>query len=293
MSTDPDDLLKRAYQILDLPAGAPLDDVKAAHATLVNGRGKRRDDWEHVKDIEWAYETLIERLRPQQEASHTDEPSSRASACVAERYSISDYVKAYIFPSEDGPVNPLYLWGRAFFFVLMVAWGLKFIFAPIKGDYIGRSFMHLINLPFHEAGHLILAFFGDFIRVLGGTLMQILIPLVCAAEFVRRGDAFGGSFGLWWTGQSFIDAAPYIYDARAGELMLLGGVTGQDAPDYHDWHNILERLGLLSYDHVIAYLAKYFGAIVLLLAVTWAACTLVRQYRTYRTSGPELPGPRL
>lgn len=179
----------------------------------------------------------------------------------------------------DNSLNGLYFYGRLLMFLFLTVWGVKFIFAPIGGEYIGSSFMHLINLPFHEAGHLIFSIFGDFMRVLGGTVAQILIPLVCAIAFLRRRDGFAASCALWWMGQSFVDAAPYIYDARAGQLMLLGGITGQENPDFHDWHNILERLNLLPFDHIIAYLSKSAGVVLILLSLAWAGYTLARQYR--------------
>lgn len=143
---------------------------------------------------------------------------------------------------------------------------------------MGSSFMHLINLPFHEAGHLFFSFLGDFMGVLGGTLAQILIPFVCVVAFLRRSDSFAASCALWWMGQSFVDVAPYIYDARAGELILLGGVTGQDAPDFHDWHNILERLDMLFSDHAIACLSKGVGVSLILVSFLWAGYCLAEQY---------------
>jgi len=109
--------------------------------------------------------------------------------------------------------------------------------------------------------------------------MQVVIPFVCIIAFLKKANVFAAAIALWWTGQSFIDVAPYIYDARAGELMLLGGVTGQDAPDYHDWHNMLERLDLLEYDHTFAYGAKYTGVILILLALAWGLSVLIRQYK--------------
>ena len=38
------------------------------------------------------------------------------------------------------------------------------------------GFIHGIDLIFHEAGHVIFGFFGQFLAVLGGSLMQVLIP---------------------------------------------------------------------------------------------------------------------
>ena len=145
--------------------------------------------------------------------------------------------------------------------------GSEIHLCPYQGDYVYRSFMHLVDLPFHEAGHLVFTFLGDFMHVLGGTLGQVIVPAVCAAAFLRQAEPFGASCCLWWTGQSFIDIAPYVYDARAGQLRLLGGVTGQDNPCFHDWHNILGRLGLLSYDHALAYAAKFTGVLLIVLSL--------------------------
>lgn len=164
--------------------------------------------------------------------------------------------------------------GKTLLALVLLIWGLIFVFSPIGDDYVGQSIMHMINLPFHEAGHLIFSSLGDFMRVLGGTLMQVGIPLLCVGTFLRRGDNFGAACALWWVGQNFIDVAPYIYDARAGELMLLGGTTGQEAPDFHDWHNLLERLGCLNWDHALACSAKVTGSVLILLSSLWVGWLL-------------------
>lgn len=184
--------------------------------------------------------------------------------------------------AADECSKSLYFYGRVVLFLVLAWWGIRFIFAPVPGDHLYSSFMHLINLPFHEAGHLIFSLLGDFMRVFGGTVTQILMPVICVIAFLRKQDTFAASCSLWWVGQNFIDVAPYIYDAHAGELMLLGGLTGQDEPDFHDWHNILERLDLLPYDHIVAYLSKTVGVIVILLSLSWAGYTLIRQYRTIK-----------
>jgi hypothetical protein len=145
----------------------------------------------------------------------------------------------------------------------------------------GSSFLHLVNLPFHEAGHVFFRLFGRWMMSLGGTLGQLLIPLVClSALLVKTKDPFGAAVCLWWFGQNFIDIAPYINDARKGELMLLGGVTGQEADyGYHDWEFILNEVGLLNYDRVLARLAHGLGVVLMLLSFFWAGYLLQRQYK--------------
>ena len=57
-----------------------------------------------------------------------------------------------LIPYED---NPFVRSARMLVWLGLAIWGVKFMFTPIKGEAFSESFMHLINLPFHEAGHII------------------------------------------------------------------------------------------------------------------------------------------
>jgi hypothetical protein len=128
---------------------------------------------------------------------------------------------------------------------------------------------------------------GDFMAILGGSLMQVLMPLICLVVFVGKyRNAFGGAATLWWVGQSIIDVAPYIYDARAQEMMLLGGVTGRDVPGYHDWNNLLDQLDILMWDHTLAQTAWSFGAVLMVCALGWGAGLLFLQWRHVKDNPP-------
>lgn len=165
----------------------------------------------------------------------------------------------------------------------MVWWGCRFIVAPLDTNYTGESVLHLINLPFHEAGHLIFMPFGRFMMFFGGSLGQVVMPMVCLGTFlVKTRDPFGASVALWWTGQNFMDIAPYINDARAMDLILLGGVTGKET-DGHDWNNILTMLGLLEWDHGLAQLAYNFGIVLMLVSFAWGSWLLLRHHRRLST----------
>lgn len=176
-------------------------------------------------------------------------------------------------------VSPFAFGGRVIVFLVTLIWGFKFIFHYIDSEYSGQSFLHGVTLAFHEAGHLIFAILGDFMGVLGGTLMQVLVPAICVGAFLKAKDAFAAAVALWWMGENFIDAAPYINDAQRQELILLGGVTGQDVPDFHDWNNILGRLGLLRFDHAIASAVHILGSIIIIAALVWAGYALWLQYK--------------
>lgn len=104
------------------------------------------------------------------------------------------------------------------------------------------------NFAVHEAGHPLLGALSMRIAVYGGTLAQLLFPAVCMLEFWRRRAAL--SYGLCgvWLGQSLLNVAIYVADARAMRLPLAG--FGDNA--LHDWHLILSRWGLLRQDTLIA-----------------------------------------
>lgn len=178
--------------------------------------------------------------------------------------------------------SPIVLVGHFFVWVVLLVWGIKFMFTPMQGEAFSESYMHLLNLPFHEAGHVIFSPFGRFIQVLGGTLGQLLAPLAVTLSFLFKADRFAATVGLWWLGQSFMDIAPYIDDARAGQLILLGGVTGSEVEDYHDWEIILTRLGLMQYDHLIARISFSCGVLLMLAALIWGGWTLYCRNKVQR-----------
>lgn len=173
--------------------------------------------------------------------------------------------------------NPAIWLGRALTWVVLGLFSLSFLSHPIDPEAPGSGLFHLIHLPFHEAGHVVFQPFGRFIHVLGGTLMQLLAPLLVMGSFLYRRNPFGAVVGLFWLAHSFMDCAPYIDDARAGQLELLGGVTGSEMPDYHDWEVMLKQLGMLSYDHTLARMFWGLGALLMVASLAWGAFILKRQ----------------
>lgn len=182
----------------------------------------------------------------------------------------------YVNPEIDA----IRFYGNVLIYLVFFIWGWQYILMDLESNEIASSFMHNINLVFHEAGHVFFRLLGDFMTVLGGSLFQMIMPLVVIAAFVfKNQDNFGASIGLWWLGQSMMDIAPYINDAKALELMLLGGGTGADRPGSHDWENILMDLNMLEYDHSIATMADASGSMLMILAFVWGATILLKQYQ--------------
>ena len=183
--------------------------------------------------------------------------------------------------------DPLVFGARLALFVLLLLWSWPLITSSIESNYVGESFLHLVNLPFHEAGHLVFRPFGQYIGSLGGTLGQLAMPLAaCLVLLLKTRDPFGAAIAFWWFGENFLDIAPYINDASAGRLPLLGGNFGHSAPyGFHDWEYLLNEIGLLSLDHTLASLSFFSGALMMLAALSWAALLLTRDWKRREVGG--------
>ena len=68
---------------------------------------------------------------------------------------------------SDTSTDSLRFAGRVVVFLVLLWWGRAFIFTPLETNYTGESFLHLINLPFHEAGHILFIPLGQFMTILG------------------------------------------------------------------------------------------------------------------------------
>jgi hypothetical protein len=123
------------------------------------------------------------------------------------------------------------------------------------------AFIHGIDLVFHEAGHVIFGFFGEFLAVLGGSLTQVLMPVIATVAFLRTRQWASGAVTLFWTGQSLTDVAIYAADGRARALPLLAeGLI-------HDWHYLLGRLGLLPSAEIIGRAIFALGALTMVASL--------------------------
>jgi hypothetical protein len=172
-------------------------------------------------------------------------------------------------------VSQTHVVGYALLLVFVCIWGIRLALIDYRDGEAGGSFMHLILLPIHEAGHILFIPFGEFMTILGGSLFQLLLPLIAAGTVLwQNRDPFGASIGVWWFGVSMMDLAPYIYDAKVPQLILLGGHTGEDGP--HDWIYLLGVFGKIQQSQSYGAIFHTLGVLVMLLGVGLAAGVLWR-----------------
>ena len=122
-----------------------------------------------------------------------------------------------------------------------------------------------LTLALHEVGHILFAPFGETMGVAGGSLAQLLAPLVAAMLLRRQRDWFGVAVAGCWLAFSLANLATYIGDARAGELPLVSVGEGDEV--IHDWNYLLDLAGWLHLDASFARLARVLSGGTLLLSV--------------------------
>jgi hypothetical protein len=92
--------------------------------------------------------------------------------------------------------------------------------------------LDILNLYIHEAGHFLFQVFGRWVYFLGGSLMQVLLPLALLIVSWRQNITHIGYAGFW-LGENFINVSVYIKDAPYRHLRLIGqGLI-------HDWNWLL------------------------------------------------------
>ena len=162
--------------------------------------------------------------------------------------------------------------GRVALLALVAVWATTVLLSRMTET---PTILHLTVILFHEAGHVFFAPFGEALRVAGGTLGQLLVPLACAVALHRRGDNFGAAVCCAWLAMSGMDAAVYAYDAADPVLPLIGGGTGADS--FHDFVFLFERYGQLGHARAWAIAMKAVSAFVLLASLAWGAVLLFLQ----------------
>ena len=118
------------------------------------------------------------------------------------------------------------------------------------------------NLALHEAGHPIVGLVSSRLCVYGGTMFQLIFPLLVAREFRRQGHTAGLALALIWLGENLMNIGRYMADARAQVLPLVGG--GE-----HDWTEIFSRWGVLPLDTRIGGFTRFLGLVLMAYALIW------------------------
>jgi len=152
--------------------------------------------------------------------------------------------------------------------IALVCYGLFLLYAAFERS--GFLFLDYANLAIHEAGHPLFGFFagpdevgfGYTLAILGGTLLELMVPSACAAAFFFRREKTGVAFCLFWLFENLLYIGHYMATARTMDIELVG--SGE-----HDWEILFTRWGILVHDQQIGHATQALGWLGMLATVAW------------------------
>jgi len=149
---------------------------------------------------------------------------------------------------------------KLIFAVLLSIYFLWIAYDPMQG-----SFLDNVDLPIHETGHLLFRPLGEFMMIAGGSLFQVIFPLVFAGYFIWRRQFYSAAIVMLWVGQSVLNVWVYASDAVVMQLVLTSGFTGSEG-SFHDWNYLLTSTGLLESTKGVAKVIRFFGTLTIIVA---------------------------
>jgi len=141
-------------------------------------------------------------------------------------------------------------------------------------DHSGFLLLDYVNLIMHEGGHFFFSWFGETIHILGGTLGELIVPLLCATYFFWTRETTAVAFSFFWFFENFPYIGTYMADARSDSLPLVGS-------DVSDWAILFGQWGLLLQDQKIGRIMHILGWLGMIATVAWLA------YRMFQDSAPK------
>jgi hypothetical protein len=153
---------------------------------------------------------------------------------------------------------------------ILAVWILLYVIVLVGaalGGGVARWF-DLVFVPIHEGGHLLFGWFGnEWLMVVGGTLLQLLVPFALAVYFSSRRQIAGTAFCAFFFFEQFLPVGTYMADARSQSLTYV--TVGDPDLAEHDWFYLFSRAGVLDHDTQIGGMFRVLGWIGMLAVVAW------------------------
>lgn len=132
-------------------------------------------------------------------------------------------------------------------------------FLSTRGEYTLLDDFHLVV---HEAGHFLLGWGWTPLDIAGGTIMQIIIPILLIVFTYWNFKRLYVQLSFFLLGHSFINISVYAADATARKIKLF---PNQNV--IHDWNYILSNLNMLDQDQNVALFFVVLAIISFILAI--------------------------
>ena len=161
-----------------------------------------------------------------------------------------------------------FVWVLAEQYWMALKWEISFSWNYPYPFFLSPFFFFIDNflLIIHEAGHTIFGFLGGrFITILGGTLLEILLPFCIFVYGWYNRKRVTAQFGLLLTSFAWIESSAYAADAMDRRMPLIGNLPKSS----HDFYNLFSMNGSLNDYMFYAWLMYWIGILTLILFFLW------------------------
>jgi hypothetical protein len=166
-------------------------------------------------------------------------------------------------PASAGPLDERWSATRRSLIAWLVVLSLLTLYAT-KGGFLGV--IDWTNLAFHEFGHPFFGMVSERLGVYGGTIFQLVFPVVVMVTFYRQREIGSFALGIWWIGENLLNIGWYMRDAVA---RLLPTTSGEN-----DWEIIFTRWDVLKHDLQIGGFVRLIGWTLMLAAIALVGARL-------------------
>ena len=133
-----------------------------------------------------------------------------------------------------------------------------------------------LDMGIHELGHVLFSPLGQFMHIAGGSIFQLLFPILWMIGSLQKKWYFAATMCWCWLGISLFDVATYAADADVRLLPLAAGpagiAAGSDSYDQgHDWYQMLSQTGHLGSAITIADWMRRVASVLFVIELGYGA----------------------
>ncbi|MTI88201.1 MAG: hypothetical protein FH748_09555 [Balneolaceae bacterium] len=161
-----------------------------------------------------------------------------------------------------------FCWVLAHQYWMALKWEISFAWMYDYPFFLAPFFFFIDNflLIVHEAGHTFFGLFGNrFLTIVGGTLLEILLPFGIFVYGWIAARRYTTQLGLLLTAFAWIESSAYAADALERRLPLIGNLP----KSAHDFYNLFTRSGVLESHQEIAWGMYWVGILLLFIFLAW------------------------
>lgn len=157
-----------------------------------------------------------------------------------------------------------------------------FVFLVHLWEYSGEgvpyvySILYRAVLSAHEFGYIVLSPFGINVNLIGGSLLQIVVPAFAVYFFSKHRLFLFSSFSLFFVGDNILNIAHHVANVQINAATLpepihiaplLELINNRSSLTEYDWHALFATMNVFNYTNTISMYLYIIGWEIIFLAL--------------------------